>query len=237
MTSFPRELAHGYGAVMHLDPSRLLLAFKRLVDMDATMTTLGAFGFVLEDWRDTDEKRLGVPEVVNHTSRRLWISSRNRRTIRSDRYRQLIAALEPVLDWVGPVYRSGASNGRHGLVCPLPHVLVIKPASPRDVARQLQLTRLLAGLGLREVREKSAFLGGYQYFQIDAREHTVYDMHAIVRADRTLVDEVHFENMPMVAPGALTAVRSAFPSEVDADPLDADERIADHPPPQMLSAR
>ena len=235
MTSFPRELAHGFGAVMTLDSSRLLLAFRHSVDADAVAGRIRAFSFLLED-SDAGADRA---EPVNHTGRRLWVRSRNGRTIRQDRYRQLVAALETDLDWVGPVYRNGPGNGRHGLVCPLPHVLVIKPASPPDVVRQLQLTRMLAALGFTENREKSAYLGGYQYFQLsDTRGRMAYELRGIVRAERALVDEVHYDSMPMVAPGALRPARRALRSNADgADAAGGEDQHADHRPSlQQLSA-
>jgi hypothetical protein len=177
-----------------------------------------------------------VPEPVNHTARRLWFRSRNGRTIRHGLYRELVASLEHELDWVGPVYRVRPGDGRHNLVCPLPHVLVVKPASPFDVVRQIQLTQLLTGLGFKEIREKSTYLGGYQYFQLDGRERTAYELEAVVRAERALVEEVHFENMPMVAPAAVRPARPQLAPEPDAsDSQDADDQISDHPPPLMLT--
>jgi subtilisin family serine protease len=202
MRNFPLELRHGSGALMRLDPTRLLLAFREPILREDLEGRLREFGIVLEAAPDTGQDERANPfEEVNHTERRFWVRSLASRAIEQERYEALRGSFGDSLEWVGPVYRLADTPGRGGLLCPLPNVLLVRPAQQLDDAQQKELTKILRGQGLREVREKSAYLGEFRYFEAaDTEERNAYQVQAALMQAGGLIREVHFENMPMVVP-------------------------------------
>ena len=120
MKSFPRELRHGSGAMMMLDPTRLLLAFKEATALNEVEAGLKDFGLALEDAQDIEREKRSHPfDVINHTDRRFWVRSQMGQPIDQERFDALQNKLADVLDWIGPVYRLGDVSARGGLLCPL----------------------------------------------------------------------------------------------------------------------
>jgi subtilisin family serine protease len=198
MKDFPRELVHGSGAVMNQDPSRLLLAFRQEMEQPNVTKLIQAFGLVLEDSADSPTKEpRGFPEIVNHTAQRFWTRTLDRSALTEEQYQRLRKNLSEQLEWVGPVYQFSGTQGRANLLCPLPNVLLIKPASSDEAARK-KFDALMKRHGLKEVGDKSDSLGGYRYFELS--KSTSYQLQPQLSKERQLIAQVHFENMPMVIP-------------------------------------
>src|SRR5262245_37951507 len=105
-----------------IDSSRLLLAFRVVPDLGDLKGRLRGLGLLLED-DDEAAREQGPPpigETVNHTHKRYWVRTVTGKRIDQKRYEAIQQGLDPALDWIGPVYRLANSEGRGGLVCPLP---------------------------------------------------------------------------------------------------------------------
>ena len=188
MKSFPRELRHGSGAMMMLDPTRLLLAFKEATALNEVEAGLKDFGLALEDAQDIEREKRSHPfDVINHTDRRFWVRSQMGQPIDQERFDALQNKLADVVDWFGPVYRLGDVSARGGLLCPLPNVLLIKPVPQLNEKQQKDLEKKLKGYGAREVREKSAYLGDYRYYEVpDAKQRNAYRIQELLRQEKGL---------------------------------------------------
>lgn len=196
MMRFPRSLVHGSGARMTLDPRRILVAFKEDQDPGAVEALLRRANATLE--RASEPKgRQGERALVtiNHTPRHFWVRLRSAAAAAA-----LERLLQGRLEWIGPVYMLERTRGLEGLVCPLPNVLLIRPASPSDPSSAEGLGRAMERLGLKEVPEKSRYLNGARYFEVaDPSRHSAYEIReSIMRREKDLVADVRFENMPLL---------------------------------------
>ena len=201
---------------MRLDPSRLLLAFKSSLIREEVTRLIQNLRLELEDSFDNVRGRIANKDnqaplragegCVNHTDRRFWVRTQNARPIDDALYRDIEGALTSGgdLDWIGPVYQLETSDGRGGLLCPLPNVLVIKPSRQVDTGSAKAATTLaskLRELGLEEDSKKSRYLNSYRYFIIpDARERNAYELQSVLLTqERESISEARFENMPMLS--------------------------------------
>lgn len=207
MKNFPRQLTHGSGSPMVLDPTRLLIAFREPVDREAVEARVGEFDLGLEDTDDVQPEAATRPfEVINHTDRRFWVRTRNGEPIDEERFEGLRGALGESLEWIGPVYRLGDAGSRGDLLCPIPTVLLVRTIVAQGRGELRALDRRLRQYELREINEKSEYLGEYRYFVTpDADENNAYRLGAqLFDAERDAVRDVQFENMPMVVPTTAT---------------------------------
>jgi subtilisin family serine protease len=215
MENYPFELRHGSGAVMTLDPTRLLLAFKEPTPHEEVEARLREFDLVMENLQDTEREELARPfDFVNHTDHRFWVRSLTDQPIDQQRFDALYNKLADVLDWIGPVYRLGDAKERGGLLCPLPNVLLIKPVPQLTEPQQEELKKMLEGQGVLEVGEKSAYLGDYRYYTVsDTKERNAYHLQELLLQEEELISEARFENMPMVVPIAAIPNDTFFPQQ------------------------
>jgi len=222
MKEFPTTLSHNRGS-MSLDPSRLLVAFRKETSRSDAASALAEVDLVLEDAersglepnRETGrESRSGSRELhpVNHTGRRYWARTRRGEPIGDEHWMQIKKQLKPRTDWLGPVYRLRGANtdgtrreSRSELLCPLPNSLVIKPlASHGDRRNGKSLASTLARFGLEEVPEKSKYLGSYRYFvSSDPQKSSSYSVREQLIGEKQTVAEARFEHMPLLRPVAI----------------------------------
>ena len=137
---------------------------------------------------------VGLPEKASHSSRRFWVESRDAQPIDQTGLDELILAAGSELGWIGPVYRLPHTPGRAGLFCPLPHVLVIKPA---ERINEEALLSTLEALHLQEMEMRSRYGGGNRYFRLTdgSPAGTVYDLPRRLKQQPTLIQEAWFENV------------------------------------------
>jgi hypothetical protein len=216
LKNFPSELRHGSGVMMTLDPTRLLIAFKEVLPREKIEALLKDVSLVLEDAGETkQEKPYRLFENVNHTDKRFWVRTPNGKPINEKQLVTVEKTLEAYIDWIGPVYRLGDVSGRGGLLCPLPNVLVIKPVPQLIEKDEEALSKILDELGLKEIPEKSKYLGEYRYFVIgDIKERAAYQLQSIlIEKEKRLIREVEFENMPMIVPITVVPNDPIFPQQ------------------------
>ena len=231
MERFPKELSHGSGAIMVLDPTHLLLSFREPQSPQDVEERVREYGMALaapggptpgiERGLERVPRPANPFEVINHTDRRFWVRSQAG-SIDQERFNALQNAMGDALEWIGPVYRLGNVPGLGGLVCPLPNVLLLRTTQPGEEV-QRNLDRRLKRYGLSEVREKSQYLGEYRYYVLDHPEdRNAYELQSmLLESERELVSDVQFETMPMVVP--ITAVPNdpLFPRQWDMTRIQA----------------
>jgi hypothetical protein len=208
MSNFPDHLTQRPGVTLTLDPTRLLLAFKKSSARDFATAKTRQLGLVLEE---TQKEVAGTgrqgprPEIVNHTTSCYWVRSQTGRALASNAVDQVKETFKQDLDWIGPVYRVDNEEGRKAFVCPLPSVLIVKPKSNGSRQPAEKLVELLDRYGLKEVTEKSKYLGEFRYFVLtEPMEASAYDIQRqLLDKERELVAEAHFEYMPMIKPIAI----------------------------------
>lgn len=190
MREFPAAIRRDAQTTVEHDPSRLLLALTRPRAFEELSVQLSDAGLVLEHER-YDAGTLTTAEV-NHTDTRIWVSTPDGSAIDEDNDRRIRELLGPDLDWVGPVYRVPGTEGRAGLHCPLPRVLITR-GSQTVAARER--TRLHEDAG------RSARLLGLSHLSIEDPEVDAYQLRAALTDDgRRATDDVFFENMPLLVP-------------------------------------
>jgi subtilisin family serine protease len=201
---------------MTLDSSRLLLAFAEPTSPEDVSARIQPFGLVLENGRESSSEDLGPQsEIVNHTDRRFWVLSVSGEAIDQERYQALQRELGDALEWIGPVYRLANTQGRGSLLCPIPNVLLLRPATPFERESPREFERRMRKFQLRDVAEKSGNLIPYRYFLTpDAEERNAYQLRdEILREGGELISDATFENMPMIVPIAVTPNDPLFPQQ------------------------
>jgi hypothetical protein len=200
MPSKPKRLIHGTGEPLVLDPTRAVLGFDKEPAAEKLEAELSRAGVVLES-ADDDEVH-GIPPRINHAANRFFIRSRTGEPIDE----RALQAVKP--DWVGPVYRTHKHPGRAGLMCVMPTALLVKPAE-----RGAAVVQRLAGYGLKEVSEKSKYLGEYLYFTVaDPKQRDAIEIREeLLAKEREHVRDVRFETIPLMVPTALVPSDVHFP--------------------------
>ena len=204
MNEFPDSLVHRSGVVLTLDRSRLVFACTEDLtpaNLDPILTGVDLAIDFGEDLPPLPDDTAGRGRIAN-TPRLFWVSDTSGAPIDQARFETLRDGLTSVLDWIGPVYRAGAAPGREGLLCPLPHVLVIQPAAGLDAAGQLALAALLASFDCVELPQISLQLNGQRYFvRLPTNPSPVYQTRDDLFANGGgLVDDVSFEHLAMMLP-------------------------------------
>ncbi|MEH7473090.1 S8 family serine peptidase [Priestia megaterium] len=202
MRNFPNEIKDN-NRVMSLDSSRLLLSFKNNKTQNQVETLLHKLNNFIEDINmniiieDINNKEKMIQ--VNHTNQRFWVRTRNNQPIDQKLFGLIQEMLGNKLEWIGPVYFSGNVESSKEILCTLPNVLILKLNTNENASS------ILSGYGLTEIKEKSKYLGGYQYYVIgDEGEYSAYELKdLLLQRETPLVTEVHFENMPLIIPTSL----------------------------------
>lgn len=229
--TFPTALRHDSGVMMALDPGRLLLAFEEThtrAEVGKLLHSLD-IGLVLEDAEERGEETLTHAalrsmQAINHSRKRFWIRTRDGSSITQKTLSVVRERLGEKLDWIGPVYRLPNVEGRGGLLCPLPNVLVLKPGPSLSLEAEQELASFLNELGLKEISEKSRYLNGYHYFTIAPDRGTVYRLQPLLlKQEQRLIQEAFFENMPLLQPLAAIPNDTLFAQQWDMTRIHAPE--------------
>jgi len=191
MREFPGEIRRDAETIVELDRTRLLLAWTRPRPFRDLSEQLREAGLVLEHDRYDAGEAL-TADQVNHTDTRVWVSTPDGSAIGDEQYQLIQQVFGPDLDWVGPVYQLAGSEGRAGLHCPLPRVLVTS-ATRMPEAQERTL--------VREDTRRGERLLGLAYLTIEEPGVDAYQLRAAMTDEgRQATDEVLFENMPLLVP-------------------------------------
>lgn len=196
---FPNTIHQAPGITLTRDPSRLLLAFKAAPMHEAVANSTRELGLDLEQLESTEQKR--VPGGINHTTERFWVRAKTGEAAAEPITARLAQAGAQQLDFAAPVYHVEGRQGPESYVCPLPNVLLIKPHAK---AAQIEegLKQLATRYGLEEVPARSQYLAPFRYFIVkNPAQADAYEIQGqLLEQSPDLIDEVLFENMPMVVP-------------------------------------
>jgi subtilisin family serine protease len=229
MKNFPTEMSHTSGAPLALEATRMLIAFKQPRERAEVEQFLHSQELFLEDEPDAGASVPG--ERVNHTKTRFFVQAR--RPLNDETVARVEEAGAKLgLDWIAPVYRQAGQNGRRGLLAPLPHIGVIKMrGQQRDAGANppaLQETLALTGPGgavpqLQEVPEKSRYLGGYRYFQINnVKEINAFQLRDLVQTSSNAAQvDFQFETMPLLTPTSIAPNDTLFAQQWDMKRIEA----------------
>lgn len=222
MTTFPSTLLHGGGTRMALDRSRLLVAFREPTNVDAAERLFEPAGLKPERPPQAAEKDIRAPNLINHTPNYVWAKTASGKPLDSKGITELGKLLEGRVEWLGPVYRLEGTKGLDGLLCPLPHVLIIKglsAAPPQDK----DLAAAVKRYGLTEVPEKSRYLNGFRYFLLDdPARHSVYEIRdTLLQKEKARLMDVKFENMPLLGDTVLVPNDTLYAQQWNLTQIDA----------------
>ncbi len=157
MNAFPKSLRHGSGAELTLEPARLLLVFATAPKREVLEKGLEAVELSLEVAEEGTPQILG--EMVNHTDTRFWVHSSSSKAISEQALRKIETTFGSNLSFVSAVYRFHGTTGRGGLVSPVANVVLIKLPISRAGHEHAGLTTAVGQFGLKEIPEKSTYLG------------------------------------------------------------------------------
>jgi subtilisin family serine protease len=200
MKPAPKQLIHDNGDPMTLDPTRLVIGLREEREAKQLEAELQNAGLVLED-ASQEEAASGIPLRVNNAPKRFWVRSRDGAPIKQSDIDRLNS------EWVGPVYRLHRTRGLEGLLCILPTALVIKAAQDKAALQRL------ARHGLKEIPEKSKYLGDFRYFTVsDPKQKDALEIRdELVAEEKDAAREVHFETIPLIVPTAMIPNDTLFP--------------------------
>jgi hypothetical protein len=192
MRGAPKRLIHPSGETLALDASRVVVGFTEPRQAKELESGLSRAGLVFED-AEEEPRPQGPSGRVNHSPNRYWVRSKDGGPIDEKALARVKA------DWVGSVYRTHRVAGAAGLLCVLPNVLLVRPGRSETVARRL------GKYGLREVAEKSKYLGPYLYFTVaqPSKKSALEIREELLAKETDLVRDVRFETIPMIVPTAM----------------------------------
>ncbi|MBI4528922.1 MAG: S8 family serine peptidase [Deltaproteobacteria bacterium] len=210
MMQFPRSLVHGSGVPMTLDPGRVLVTFKEDQDLESVESLVKRANAALERIPEPKRGQARRPlQTINHTSRQFWVRVKGAAGAAA-----LEKSLQDRLAWIGPVYKLDKTKGLDGLLCPLPNVLLIRPARPSDASSSEALGKVVSRFGLKEIPEKSRYLNGFSYFVVsDPSRHSAYEIREALLREKDLVADVRFENMPLLGDSTLVPSDTLYPQQ------------------------
>jgi subtilisin family serine protease len=215
MNEFPRELQHGSGVKLVLDQDCLVVALKKSLERHQLQAYLKQTGFELETTgKASKEGAQSGEQPIRHTQTRFWIRSASDQPVDQKQIRNLRNVLKASLDWIGPVYQMEKTQGQEGMVCPIPNVLLIRPAK-QFKNNEASLAQILSEYGLMEVPQKSKYMVEYLYFVIpDLRKNDAYRLQGLVQKELNhLISDVRLENMSMVTDHCHNPNDKDFPSQ------------------------
>jgi subtilisin family serine protease len=209
LIDFPEPLKD-FGANLVLDKSRLLLGFKNNHTRQeiASFLTTSFPPFKLEE----SVGSIGdaqLPRKINHTRRRFWVRTSTGSPITQPLVSSLVLTSESIanyaLEWIGPVYSLPGTTGRRGLVCPLPHVIDVKPASSYTNDQLVQKLQSIQANNttykLKKISKQLSPTGSSsQEFALEPNDHRpIYALRDFLMS-QNIASETRLHYMPLLKP-------------------------------------
>jgi hypothetical protein len=215
---FPNSLRQGSDPEMILEPARLLLVFREPKKREQVEETLHRLHFIFEEpGAEAARPRGGV----HHTDTRFWVKAESDKPITEEQLDRIEAAFGGELDFISAVYRIAGMHGLPGLVSPLANILLIKVPG-REGAEHPGLAAVIARYGLREMPEKSRYLGGFRYFVIEyPKKVNAYELRERLLSDELRGAEIEFEIFAAAMPLASVPNDPLFFLQWDMAQIDA----------------
>ena len=212
---FPHALRQGSDPEMTLEPARLLLVFREPKKREEVEETLHRLHLTFEEPGSEPARPRGG---VHHTDTRFWVKAESDKPITEEHFQRVEAAFGRELDFISGVYRIAGVHGLAGLVSPLANVLLIK-APERE---STDLAPLIAEHGLKEIREKSIYLGGFRYVVVEEpKKHNAYELREGLLSKELRGAEIQFEIFAAANPLASVPNDPLFFLQWDMAQIDA----------------
>lgn len=190
MKRFPTSFTDSDRAPCRLDPSRILLEFKKAIDAESVSKLLGRFQLEVESHSKSKENLPWM--VVNHTDRRYWVKSKNNRAITGRKYADVERALKARIAWIGPVYQQGDKKDPATYFCPIPNVVLVRRTSVTNI------NSFAKKHGLVQEKAKSKYLSNWYCLRVaDVKKKNAFELRDQLGQSGT---EVLFESMPLMKP-------------------------------------
>ncbi len=194
MTNFPDEIKYPSGNKIYIDKNTWLLGLKKPYTIDQVANKLSQWSIALVKPADPDEK-------INHTNTRFWIYA-DEVWLYDDLTGTLSITFGQDYDWVAPVYSNPDIPGQQGLVCPLPHVLILTLTSQASSSEPSISEDLYNNYSMKKSIEKSKYSGKNTYYYVlgNLNGFNAFSVKSILEPDTDVYSLVRFEHMPMIIP-------------------------------------
>ncbi|MEZ5318921.1 MAG: S8 family serine peptidase [Vicinamibacterales bacterium] len=210
MRGFPATIRLAGGRVARVDPTRLVARLAspgragHPVLTSTTRRRLAAMGLRVEGDAGPGGDDRGLLEV-NHGSRHVWLRSTGKRAVAS--VATVGRATGRSVQWLAPVYRLTGVQGPDAWFLARPDVILLRAAAKAHAP----LSRLTSPNGLHEDSDKSRYLGGWRYFEVDQGSRG----NALVLRERLLKAGVpaELEYVPLRSMRLFTPDDEYFPSQ------------------------
>jgi subtilisin family serine protease len=163
---------------------------------------------------------------VNHTDTRFWVRSIDGEPISDERFSEVRELFGDALHWIGAVYRlpgRGEHGGRESLLCPLPHVVLVRERRQGGPSMVRAVSASDSDLKVTEDKERTKHLTHFRYFVIDNPEvvnaYTLRERLLAQPSDR--IADVRLENMPMIVPSAVVPNDPLFTQQWNMTQIEA----------------
>ncbi len=198
MKRFPKSLTASPGFESELDPSMIVVCFKKPMaqpDVEAIAKSLRLTLFTTE--KPGENVRW---HQVNHTDTRFWLKKEDGKPIDDAHFAEIEKTLGDQIAWIGPVYENYSKKGVESCFCPIPNVALIPKSKGATLASVSKLANQY-GLNLDENRSKYLSSVFYLTVPVGSKTATSFDLKSKLTASG---QEMYFENMPMLKPLAAT---------------------------------
>lgn len=190
MKQFPKTLAASTGVESALDPSMIVVSFKKPMALEEVRAIAKGLKLTLfTNEKPNDKERWGQ---VNHTDTRFWLKTEDGKPIDDARFAEIEKSLGDQIEWIGPVYENYDKKGVESCFCPVPNVALIPKSKSMNIAA------LAKEYGLTVDERRSKYLRGYYYVQVPkGKTSNAFELKSKMAASG---HDVRFENMPMLKP-------------------------------------
>ena len=160
-------------------------------------------------------------QITNHTKSQYWVQSADKQPIDTGHSLSLETECRSRLRWtnpvIAPVYRLHGCSETDGLVCVLPHALLIKPATVYQKKPGKMDRFLSTRFGLVYQPIMSRYLAGFRYYLIDTtkrRQFTSYNAYQILESLREPESQTYVEVAELeIIPHCIPTAESAAPKD------------------------
>ncbi|MGD9672554.1 MAG: S8 family serine peptidase [Candidatus Nitrosocosmicus sp.] len=193
MVDFPDEIVYPSGIKIDIDRNRWLLGLKKPYTLNQVTSTLQS-PMALENPLNPDEK-------INHTNKRFWIYNSELFTP-ADMRGTLHNLFGQDFDWVAPVYSNSDISGQRGMICPLPHALILTFTTQASSDEPSISQDLYNHYSMKKSIEKSKYSGkNTYYYEIgNLNNFNAFKIKSILDSDTDVYSLIRFEHMPMIIP-------------------------------------
>jgi hypothetical protein len=223
MAQYPEQLEHGSGATLTLEPGLAVVSVRPSLaaaagTVDQLLASAGLIPVAGEVTAPTAAGERPMSQI-NDSDRLRWVRLQPPRALPTAAA-EVQAQLTEQVEWIGAVYRVSGLAGYEGLVCPLPHVLLIRPGQG---ASDTDFKQRMAARGLIEDEARSTYTAPFRYFLLsEPSQQNAYELRDVLLQDEgDLVQDVRFETMPMLVPTTLTPNDPLFPQQWGVQRIDA----------------